>query len=67
MSLPESQKRPDAHEHIQNVMLFAVRFGLLFRQRNIKYLLWSLIAEISTSHLLALPLGAHSPVFHWGK
>jgi hypothetical protein len=29
---------PLGHEFTQNVMLFPVRFGLLFRQRNVEYL-----------------------------
>ena len=32
---------PLGHELTQNVMLFPVRFGLLFRERNVKYLVGS--------------------------
>ena len=32
---------PLGHELTQNVTLFPVRFGLLFRQRNVKYLFGS--------------------------
>ena len=32
---------PLGHDLTQNVMLFPVRFGLLFRQRNVKYLVGS--------------------------